>query len=38
MPETCVNCIYFQHCDDVTDDCENEGCACFEAESEEENE
>jgi len=30
MKEVCVNCMFFQNCDDTTDNCENEGCACFE--------
>jgi len=28
--ETCVNCKWFSSCDDVTENCENEGCTCFE--------
>lgn len=29
MKETCIKCVYFSSCEDTTDNCENEGCACF---------
>jgi len=30
MIEVCANCLWISSCDDVGENPENEGCACFE--------